>query len=527
MRSLETLIVVVVLTILSAAPVLANGSQLVFGDSVEYLWAEAQVLQEGRVPATSAFALTRQELYSTVLREELPEAPASSNDFIFSLTPYYSAFHTPYSSFSTNTNDMVYLHEVLPPIFELGDAFSLGDWMHAELVIDQNPPYRFMAGDGSFAPWHIGDLIGLEFPKHGYLSLALPQAGIAAGRFKSGLGYGHFGNTFLNSRAPFYDQVQFTYYNKYFKFFYMLGSSATHLSASEYQAQIKKDWDTINDHDASLFDDPVKMFAYHRVELRPFDWASFGVSEMNIVGGKVPNFNHINPFAIWHNTYTAGCSNVMFMLDATVVPVKGLQVYGEFTVDDVMGFDEDTTYGKPRMFAWQYGAKYVLPFWTETKHTIGAEFTHVDPWTYNRWQPYLTMYQRIVTQGGWGGFDVPLGFAYGGDLNHYGVYYTVVNRDGLHVEAGYEHLDKGDIYLGLRPDGTPYFVDYNQYNEGPFREGTVVEQRDTISLSVAYPLPWNLELNVRGSYSWINNFGHVQDAKESIYMFTGGLKWSF
>lgn len=524
------------LTVCIGVPAQAAGSQLIFGGSPEYVWGEADALQQGRTPGTNVFPLTLREYQATILHEDLPLAEPSTNKFVFSLQPYGATFDIPYGGVARTSNDVVYLQDRLPRILTIGDELSLGDWLDLRLVIDQVPGMRYMVGQSYFVPWQFRAVSELEFPREGYMSLSLPGASMAVGRLKTGIGHGHFGNTMLNGLAPYYDEVQFTAYNDHFKFFYMLGSSQTYLSEAEYAVQSSKKWDTLNDHDASPFDDPVKMFAYHRVEARPLDWFTLGITEMNIVGGKLPNFNHINPFGLWHNTYTAGCSNVMFGLDATVVPLKGLMLFGEFTVDDIKGLDEAAN-SKPKSTAWQVGGRYVLPFWTETKHIAGVEFTHVDPWTYNRWQPYLTMYQRYVQQGGWSGVDVPLGFTFGGDLNHYGLYYTVVDKKGMMAEINYQHLDKGPIDLGTiltTTDGSGKPVYVPVYYDAPGWENVstlwdhgVVEKRDILAISLTYPLPYSLTLNLYGSYSWINNFNHVQDAKESLSLFSAGLKWSF
>lgn len=490
-------------------PAAAGESELLFSTSPEYRWAEAELLQQGRVMPTNVFPMALREFRATVLREPQPAPSDSSNRFVFIIRPYYCGFNNPYGSAAAHP--VMYLNDTIPPLYQVGDAFDLADTLHARIVMDQTPVMAHMVGSGSYAPWKMNTLqFSGEYPRESYVSLTFRQAGISFGRFKSGIGHGHFGNTFLNGKAPYYDQVQATYYNRNFKFFYMIASSQSSLSSAERQLQ-----------DATGYKESLKTFAYHRVEYQPADWIRIGFGEMGIVGGKFPDFAQINPVGLWHNTYTPGCSNVMAMLDFSAAPVKGLQVSGEITMDDFRLSTEGGN-SNPNAFAYQVAAKYILPFGGGWKHAVGAEFTHVDPWTYNRDTPYLTMYQRQVRQRVQ--LDIPIGFTYGGDLNDYGVYYTLLSRKGAKLELAYEHLDKGEVPLGLKQDGTPAYEDKLNITEGP---SGIVEKHDMISLAVSYPLTDRLELSGSAHYNWIENFQHVEGGQATLSMFQVGISWSF
>lgn len=522
---------------LLARPALANGSELVPATSTPYLWAELEQIQNGTCPTSGVYPYTSDELDWNVLGIEKPASPPLSAGLILSVEPYYAAFSTPYSNIPRFTNDVIYLHDQFPSLLAVGVTLGIGDTVYLKFVADDTTNVNNIKGKTSILPWQGAALVNMEAPRESYLSLSIPHANLALGRFKSGIGHGYFGSTFLNGKAPFYDQVRATYYSDFLKFYYILGSSASLLDQKEAVVQNNPNWDSYN-YDHEIFDNPVKMFAYHGLEVHPADWVTIGIGEMNIIGGKFPDLNMINPVGIWHNTYTAGASNVMMRLDASVVPFRGLLLFGEFAMDDLVlpGLEEATS--KPTSLAWQVGAKYVLPFSNDIKHAVGVEFTHVDPWTYARWQPYLTMYQRIILQGGYAWVDVPLGFTYGSDLNHFGGYYTVVSKDGFQADLSYQHLDKGPIDLGAiqtsvdsngDPVYTPVYYDqpgWTGITSGPWGHG-IVEQRDTIALSLEFPLPYSLTLDVAGSYTWINNFDHVEGSRSSLSMLTAGLCWSF
>lgn len=498
------------LLLMHPAPALANGAELVAGDSAAYIWALLNSVQSGNAPPTNVYPLSEQEYYSSLLHETPPTAPDFQNRLVLSLSPYYAAFHTPYPPASSFPYKVSYLNDAIPPIFEIGDALDVQDWAHVRAVYDHTPSFDYMNESGSFAFWKTNTLRGSgDFPRESYVSFALPHASLAIGRFKTGIGYGFFGNTFLNGKAPYYDQLQGSLYGRGIKFHYLLGTSHPYLTGSEAAAQ------------SSGGTEPLKVFAYHRLEWQPLPWMVVGLGEMNLIGGKTPDFAFINPGAMWHNTYTPQYSNVMAMFDLSLVPFKGLHLFTEVTMDDYR-LPTEGSGSNPNAFAYQAGARYVLPLAGEVKHAVGAEFTHVDPWTYNRWQPYLTMYQRIMKTGPMY-MDVPLGYTYGGDLNHYGIYYMAVSQSGLKVEAAAHRLDKGEIDLGLDSEGNPYF---DHYSDAPGPTG-VVEHRQSIDLSLDCPLSERLVLSVAGSYTWVSNFGHVQGATGSLGLLRAGLQWSF
>lgn len=513
---------------LAASPALAGGAGLLFESSPEFLWTELDLLQNGRTMPTSVFPLTRQEFHERIVREEAPMSPSSENRFVFSLHPFYTTFDSPYSHLVTST---VYLYDRIPPTAIIGDEFSIGDRVNVRLTIDLSPPESMLAGQGSYGFWEIMKITNMEFPRESYGVVSIPHADLAVGRMKTGIGYGYFGNTFLNSKATYYDQIQMSYYNRHFKFFYMLGTSSTYLTAREHDIQSSDtNWDPLNVSDRTKFDEPVKLFAYHRVEAHPWDRVTFGFGELNMIGGKTPELAHVNPFGFWHNTYTSGYSNVLFSMDASVVPFRGLHLFGEMSIDDIRATISESPDSKPTSLAWQVGARYVLPFSDAVKHVVGAEFTHVDPWTYNRWQPYLIMYQRQILNGGHQYVDIPLGYAFGGDLNHYGGYYQAVNKEGLRLEVSYDHLDKGPIELGMIDSGgIPIYYDHPGWSgitTGPWGHG-IVEQRDTVAVSLSLPLPYGLELLTSGQYTWIDNFGHQDGVRETLSIFQVGLRWNY
>lgn len=526
------------------ATALAAGSDLLFNDSPELVWTSLDLIQKGVVPPTNVYPISTREFTTRYLQEEIAPSPAIDNDFSLVLRPVAGGFSMPFADFNENAWYMdpvrhvpygvLYLADSAPSFVSVMDDFYIGDWLHARYHIDLSYNTQTFAGRDmllSFNPLILKTAMEYSnWPKEGFMTLSLPHFDATAGKLRTGIGHGFFGNTFLNGKADYYDQVQFTYYSPKMKFFYMLGNGYTFLSPTEWAAQTA-DWEPLDhegtDADPYSADERVKLFAYHRFEWNPWQWLTFGIGEMVITGGRQPEFQKLNPFGLWHNTRGEAYTNVMGMLDMSAVPFKGLQLFGEFTFDDVRLSIEDVN-AKPTSLAWQIGAKYVLPLHLEGKHLIGAEFTHVDPWTYNRWQPYLTMYQRQLLQGTpVVVMDYPLGYAYGGDLNQYGGYYQWVRKDGTGLKVSYGQLDKGQIDLGINPaTGQPYY-DRTQWDTVGTSPTGVVEHHRMLGVSGVFCLSERFSLNANVQADWITNYRHVEGETATQTVYWIGLEYRF
>ncbi len=359
-------------------------------------------------------------------------------------------------------------------------------------------------------------------PQEAYFSWAGDNASFAAGRFQTGIGFGEE-NLILNGQAVWYDNAQFSWWNEHFKFFTMIGTSSSHLSEEEWAVQ-QVDWDTINNHDAVVSAGtivPFKMFTYHRLEWKPVERVGIALTEMQLVGGKIPDLTNILPTTIWHNTYTAGTTNVMMQIDAWAVPIKGLFVYGEFLMDDMLlpGIEDEDA--KPACLGWELGALYTLPIslpgWI---FYVSGEYTHVDKWTYNRWQPYLSMYQRQVATGGWYGIDTPLGHSEGGDVDTFGLSVGAATDKGAHFSLGYKYIIKGPVYINqiVDVDGTPTPIYYDTV------DATGADKKShCFLLKGSWPFMKHFELSASIDLRYVINANHDEGRKTFETIFKTGL----
>lgn len=562
------------ISILTASPALANsnGATLLFGDDPALMWAEWEMIRNGETPATAVYPISQAELtqrYGYSLYPNYPgyglaeslasqsgagvgagagagigtdaqaqsqsqNPPPVANRFGFTLRPVGGAYaltmETPFNrmadTFSPVANSMYWS---LPPWVEAYDELTVGNWLYMKIGFDM----RFDAGkiakdSGSIFPTYLAES---SMPREGYVTAGNGHFNLTVGRLQSGIGYGYFGNTMLNTRANYIDQIQFTASSKKFKFFYLYGTSFPWLTPEEKTIQQTR-WEfTVHDQ----YSDPYKSFAYHRIEYRPFDWLLLGVNESIMLGGIKPDLQCLIPFNVWHNTYGYGYKNVIGSIDFSAVPFKGLHIFGEFLLDDYR-LPREAASLKPNSFAWQLGARYVLPVGGDNwRHMIGLEYTHVDPWTYNHFYPYQMYYQRQPYSSSikdWY-MDFCMGYNYGPDLDHYGVYYRTISKSGVQASLSYFHMIQGEVELGAcnDPDCTdttphPWYSHNDELLPVNGHIGTV-EIYNTVSLNVLWPVWKSFSVIACGSYSHVQNYNHITGETGNLYTALIGIQYRF
>ncbi len=454
--------VLFIAAIVSVAP--SQGAGLAFRGDPDIERAIADYIISGRVPVTDSFVFSGNEAAEILdYRGRLAGSTAFKSRLLFSFDPAVIGVTGIQGYGLTPDSDptLLYFIDSLPVFLELGANFSAGDAVAGKIKMDLSLRQNYLGVNDIplYAPWNLNSmlrtLLSWKFPQEGWISASNAHSWIAAGRFKAGLGEGHFTNTLLNSRSEWYDQIQGAVGNRNFRFTALIGSASTQLTKSEAAIQYKprttydaannsiNPWDAMNDHDFTDQIEAVKMFAYRQIEARFWDKFRIGVAEMNMIGGKYPGLADILPTGFWHNNYSAGFTNVMMSLSSSLVPIDGLLVFGEFTLDDFQGADEGAD-SKPAQYAWQAGARYSFKPTDDLVITSGGEYTFASEWVYCRWQPYLTMYDRHIIGPSWT-TDWPLGFAYGPDAQHVGVFAKAALKSGASLEVDYEYLQKGPI----------------------------------------------------------------------------------
>ncbi len=519
---------------------------LVFAADAAFSDAKLQLLQRQDLRGLATVPVSAKEL-----RRRQGLAPAASAEPSATIHlqwhPYVAGWHGLSPDMSENT----LWFDAIPPMGTVVAALSDGDAFFGHLQVDLNPIRYAFVDDGVYSPWRIDSYTNMEFPRESWLAMTTDHLTVVAGRLKSGIGHGVFGNLFLNGRAPWYDQVQATFHTDAFRMFWLVGTSATFLYPEEAAVQSygatappRAGWDPLNNYDSARFDAPAKTFMYRRFEYAPWPWLVVGLGEMGVVGGKLPDLSQLLPVVAWHNAYAPGSTNVMLGADVSVAPLPGVLVFGELVMDDMTTINE-VAESKPTSLGWQLGAQWHTELGAGVSSGLAVEATHVDPWTYARWQPYLVLQQRQILPPGFRFIDVPLGYPWGGDLDQVGVSWTLTGKRGLRVTAAVEEMWRGPIRLGAlttnvltddagepvtdsfgQPVQVPLYYDLDTHAGAGALAAVLAsprEQRTTASLRTELPLLEHLTLLTTVFLSHAEHADNVNGAVATRILLHGGL----
>lgn len=407
-----------------------------------------------------------------------------------------------------------YRYDSLLSWFVFGVDTEVGNNFKAVINIDFKKDYRNYISNGkdhdtppvSNIPHELflGNILAFDFsfPSFGYLSYSTSNLFLNVGRNKLSWGPMRNGLTISNA-SDYYDNFTGLYTGTMgegnFTYTFNIISSASLLSDKEWEKEDKA-WD-LNQQDR-IYNTPSKHIVGHRFDFQPLDWFRIGIGEVNAVGGKTPDLTDFSPVIIYHNTYGEGYSNVMLSADFSVVPFKGFNVYGEFTLDDYAGPTEPSKKGKPKAYAYGGGIEYAFNFLGDGIGSAAFELYHTDTWIYNRWQPLLKMTNRTVTKSELPGArdtnEYPLGFKYGPDLNAFAIFFDAI-YDNFSLKAIYEHFTQGEIDLR-----TPYL--YMDDPDNDIDDEYLYPEEDYPGLyDFTGPVGETTSANIitiKGSYSW-------------------------
>ncbi|MDA3899890.1 MAG: hypothetical protein PF637_05155 [Spirochaetes bacterium] len=510
----------------------ANGAEIVYKNSHEYRMIEFNLIEKGKAAPGNGQAITRQELYSRFSNNATPQNSGFSLSGNLTVTPYGALYFSPYASYDkVYPLKMVYLHDRAPNILKATGYLALDDTLFAKFTYDIASTSKTLSdGLGTIHPLSADCYNPTDSPSEAYLSYSQEHLSLTIGRFQAGIGHGLMGNTFQNGHAPYYDQLQLNIYNQMFKFYYMLGSSNHQLNKDEKFIQDRrsnfsdysKSWGGASNshHKYSKPADNYKVFAFHRVEIHPTDKLTLGVGEMNLIGGKFPDFNQINPLTVYHNTYDPDYRSYTFSFDTTYVPTARHLLFSELLINEIRAPGERNE--DPTALGGQIGYWYILPIQGTTKHRIAIEATHINTWTYSDAVPYLTMYQRQYRSQFV--YDIPLGYSFGGDCEQFSIIYTLISSKGSMVDISLSHLAKGEVnFLALEDNTMPY----EKARKWQARPSGTVERWNSIDIDAEIKLDSSKSLQTTANYSYIQNFNHENSNNRHLFFLASGISWHF
>ena len=326
---------------------------------------------------------------------------------------------------------------------------------------DFRPAYSYFTEDQDYTniPLDIG-AIDVNFPYRTYINYYSNWFEAAFGRDRLQNGPGRHSLT-LNEKIPYYDHVRLRFKTgaiSHTTYFIRLNPA---LSSGEMQYinYLYDNWndDSFIEPNASwnprIFDQS-KHYVISKLGIHPFSRLHIAVTQMHLIGGRVPQLPDFNPLMVYHNLYEEGQYSVPISFSAAMIPVNGLRVYGEVLIYDLEFGNEvgNAASTNPNALAYQAGCTGVtrpLKRFGNGYLRIDAEWNYVMPWVYAEESSYRNMSSRFIFTDPYRGrkwVDFPLGFYLGPDS--FESYLSVLYKTGKwDLGLSWTFTGKGSVYL--------------------------------------------------------------------------------
>ena len=227
-----------------------------------------------------------------------------------------------------------------------------------------------------FLPLKNLSLMDLNFPFRSFMSAGGDHWSISAGRDVIRWGHGESGNLFLGGNAIYDNNLKMSIFYNSFKWSFV--------SIFYPHSQDLTD-STQND---SI--DGIKIFMAHRFDFRFFkDKINMSIAESILYQNSygIIDLRVYNPVALWHNYYIRGNSNSTLDLTFDYTIIKGLNLYGEWIIDEMVGPGEPKGKNgegwRPGKNGYLIGVKFINPF-SNGILKISLEGIYTDPCLYLR-----------------------------------------------------------------------------------------------------------------------------------------------
>ena len=238
---------------------------------------------------------------------------------------------------------------------------------------------RFSERMSSNIPFLSPGDIDVDVTDNSYISVGVPYISLSLGRGQLSLGNGKMGNLILGNTLPYHDYLSISASNNTWFDYTMLMSFFPHpMNYIEHRPSGKES--DING---------IQMFIAHRFEMRMFsDKLRLSINEATMYQSEdnTIDFRVFNPLLIMHGYYISANANSLASIELEFAPVKNLQLYASFVIDDLSVFgepkvpEENSTLN---MWGVMGGMRVSVPA-KKGYFTLGLEAVYTSPFMYHK-----------------------------------------------------------------------------------------------------------------------------------------------
>lgn len=335
------------------------------------------------------------------------------------------------------------------------------------------------------------------WPRRAVFSFGGETWNFSVNRDKLSLGNANFGNLLVDDHT-FSDYARLSFFSKYFKYDFVLMFFDTLVSSHE---------------------EPTKegrIYMIHTLQFRAFDRVSFTISENVMYKYKMLDLYFLNPSFIYHNLNNRGMFNALAYADLNIVVVPGLEVYGQFALDQAMAPHEDDSQSSSYGFVIGLSSSHSFD---NGSLTVYGEYTKTSPLLYRRDGIDFIRSSRYVAMEG-PVYHIPffdyIGFPYGGDVRMLEIRATYSSLDNWKVSVFGRIAQKGEvnIFHSHNKDGNNK-DNANLSGDTPYgdkvKNFAVVGIEGSANLDGLFSWP---KVSFDGELDWIGRYNYTKSTKE-------------
>ncbi|MEO7426611.1 MAG: hypothetical protein ABI036_15590 [Fibrobacteria bacterium] len=240
-----------------------------------------------------------------------------------------------------------------------------------------------------------------------------------------------------------------------------------------------------------VYAENIKTLFAHRLEgeLGPL---GLGITEVEIIGGKIPDLRDAGPFVTFHNDFKDGYTNGALSFDATCKLPAGLSLGAELYLDDVQYSQTEGTGNTASLLGYLAVLRHAFQMrgWACSQ---SLNIVRTDPFLYGYLQPLNSMASRQILASNFEVgdsayvdkyvVDYPIGYLRGGDAFDFWYRMEAWNGFKTRLSLSAAVLAKGDVDL---------YTPYEDYFASPHDSPSGTAERE-------------FRLRMEGEYRWRRN----------------------
>ena len=475
-------------------------------------YSEAEVLSVINRINYETLSQAGKNAYNKIIRLITPKPVYTEKNFAANIT-VKSALEL-YLHTSKDESNWLYGYEDRLPIFSLPTEvwFNTGFYGYVEpqfkesrFLITAKDSNGNFKGNISNIPSSYADF-DYYYPERAFFSVGKNNWNLEIGRDKLETGNGQTGNLVLSSYPDYYNFAKVKGFADNFTFTWMYV-------------------DLENPETMTVPGGVQRAFIDHVLEARLFNVLSVFINESMLLNGQDPEIQYINPLIIYHNLFIKDFSNSLASVGFSLFPFSGLNIYGEFALDQLQTAQEQELYGSnvtatPNADGYMIGTKGVYPLGNGFL-SGDLEYVYTSPWLYIReGEMSFFWYHRELTDVLKTITDVkkPLGYRYGPDAMVFSGKLNYYSLASLKLELGIEYILKGQNTIE-----TPF----EETGEAALMKtpSGIVEKSFIVNIKGEYQIFPFLSAGLSSYIVNVSNYNHITGS--SFFDFQNALNLSF